>query len=86
MTPQPGASRAIAFSGNLAALREFITEHYKGNPPTLVWVAGIPSEEGGGVRYEYGDGSYVDAYGARYSWHDPDVWTEHHSGSWDPIR
>ena len=70
--------------GNVELLRAFIARHYGDRPPMLVFVAGIPSWEGGGVRYRYSDGSVVISRGG-YEWYaydDGDV-PEH---GIDPIR
>ena len=70
---------------NAETLRAWIADRYDGNPPELVWVGGIPSEEGGGVCYTYRDGSTVEAVHGRFLWNPPTE-EQNPDGSWDPIR
>lgn len=70
--------------GNRDQLRTFIKQRYGASPPKLVWVSGIPSEDGGGVRYDYDDGSQVIA-SAGFLWYGSDGNTPP-DGEWDPVR
>jgi hypothetical protein len=77
----------MASRGSIDELRAFIAEEYRGTVPALVWVGAIPEDEGlSGVRYEYADGSRIEAWGERWTWFANDGAAPERSGSWDPAR
>lgn len=67
-TPDRLVSHSVA---SIEGLRLFVRDHYGGTPPRLVWIAGIPLREGGGIRYEYADAT-GGALDTRWTWFSDD--------------